>query len=35
MIIDSLKREHYRFVTIPELIALTKRVMHTPAPGAE
>jgi peptidoglycan-N-acetylglucosamine deacetylase len=35
MIVETLKREGYRFVTIPELIALGKGAKHTPAPGAE
>jgi peptidoglycan-N-acetylglucosamine deacetylase len=35
IIIEQLKREGYRFVTIPELIALGKGAKHTPAPGAE
>ncbi|MEO9170014.1 MAG: polysaccharide deacetylase family protein [Candidatus Baltobacteraceae bacterium] len=34
LIIDRLKRDGYRFVTIPELLAL-KRTMHTPSPGGE
>jgi len=34
LIIDALKAQGYRFVTIPELIAI-KRSMHTPAPGSE
>ncbi len=35
IIIDALKRDGYRFVTIPQLIALGKNATHTPAPGAE
>ncbi len=35
MIVDTLKREGYRFVTIPELISLGKGAKHTPAPGGE
>lgn len=35
MIVDSLKKQGYRFVTIPELITLGKSTKHTPAPGAE
>jgi peptidoglycan/xylan/chitin deacetylase (PgdA/CDA1 family) len=35
IIIDRLKREGYRFVTVPELITLGKSATHTPAPGAE
>lgn len=35
IIIDRLKREGYRFVTVPQLIALGKTATHTPAPGAE
>jgi peptidoglycan/xylan/chitin deacetylase (PgdA/CDA1 family) len=34
MIVDSLKRQGYRFVTIPQLLA-SGRAMHTPAPGTE
>lgn len=34
IIIDELKRQGYRFVTIPELLAL-KGAMHTPSPGGE
>lgn len=34
IIIDDLKRQGYRFVTIPELLAL-KHAMHTPSPGGE
>jgi peptidoglycan/xylan/chitin deacetylase (PgdA/CDA1 family) len=33
IIVQSLKARGYRFVTVPELMAL--RAMHTPAPGAE
>jgi len=32
-IVQTLKARGYRFVTIPELMAL--RAMHTPAPGVE
>lgn len=35
LIVDNLKRQGYRFVTIPELIALGKGAKHTPAPGGE
>jgi peptidoglycan-N-acetylglucosamine deacetylase len=35
IIVDVLKSRGYRFVTIPELIALGKAVKHTPAPGTE
>ncbi len=35
IIVDALKRQGYRFVTIPQLIALGKNARHTPAPGAE
>jgi peptidoglycan/xylan/chitin deacetylase (PgdA/CDA1 family) len=35
MIVETLKREGYRFVTIPELIAAGKSAKHTPAPGSE
>jgi peptidoglycan/xylan/chitin deacetylase (PgdA/CDA1 family) len=35
MIVETLKRDGYRFVTIPELIALGKGAKHTPAPGGE
>jgi peptidoglycan/xylan/chitin deacetylase (PgdA/CDA1 family) len=35
LIIDKLKAQGYRFVTIPELIALRKSAKHTPAPGSE
>jgi peptidoglycan/xylan/chitin deacetylase (PgdA/CDA1 family) len=35
IIVDQLKREGYRFVTIPELISLGKGAKHTPAPGGE
>ncbi|MDP9025796.1 MAG: polysaccharide deacetylase family protein [Candidatus Eremiobacteraeota bacterium] len=34
LIIEQLKHAGYRFVTIPELLAL-KRAMHTPSPGGE
>ncbi len=34
LIVRELKREGYRFVTIPELLAL-KGTMHTPSPGSE
>lgn len=34
LIVEELKREGYRFVTIPELLAL-KGSMHTPSPGGE
>ena len=35
LIVDALKKEGYRFVTIPQLIALGKDAKHTPAPGGE
>ncbi len=35
LIVDALKKQGYRFVTIPELITLGKDVKHTPAPGGE
>lgn len=35
LIIDNLKSQGYRFVTIPELIGLGKGAKHTPAPGGE
>lgn len=35
LIVDNLKAQGYRFVTIPELIALRKSAKHTPAPGSE
>ena len=35
LIVDNLKSQGYRFVTIPELIALRKSAKHTPAPGGE
>lgn len=35
LIIDALKKQGYRFVTIPELITLGKDAKHTPAPGGE
>ncbi|HEV7179805.1 MAG TPA: polysaccharide deacetylase family protein [Candidatus Baltobacteraceae bacterium] len=34
LIVEALKAQGYRFVTIPELLAL-KGTMHTPAPGGE
>lgn len=34
IIIDALKQQGYRFVTVPELIAI-KGTMHTPARGSE
>lgn len=34
LIVEGLRRQGYRFVTIPELLAL-KRAMHTPSPGGE
>jgi peptidoglycan/xylan/chitin deacetylase (PgdA/CDA1 family) len=34
-IVETLKRRGYRFVTIPQLIALGKAAKHTPAPGSE
>ena len=34
LIIEELKKQGYRFVTIPELLAL-KGSMHTPSPGSE
>jgi len=33
IIVETLKADGYRFVTVPQLMAL--RAMHTPAPGAE
>jgi len=33
IIVETLKRAGYRFVTVPQLMAL--RAMHTPAPGGE
>jgi peptidoglycan/xylan/chitin deacetylase (PgdA/CDA1 family) len=35
IIVEKLKSEGFRFVTIPELISLGKHAKHTPAPGAE
>lgn len=35
LIVESLKKQGYRFVTIPELISLRKAATHTPAPGSE
>lgn len=35
LIVDNLKTQGYRFVTIPQLIALRKSATHTPAPGSE
>jgi peptidoglycan/xylan/chitin deacetylase (PgdA/CDA1 family) len=35
LIVDSLKAQGYRFVTIPQLVALRKSATHTPAPGGE
>ncbi len=35
LIIESLKQQGYRFVTIPELLALKGSAMHTPYPGGE
>lgn len=35
IIVERLKRQGYRFVTVPQLIALGKDLKHTPAPGAE
>ena len=35
LIVENLKRQGYRFVTIPQLITLGKGAKHTPAPGAE
>lgn len=35
LIVDNLKAQGYRFVTIPELIALRKGARRTPAPGSE
>jgi peptidoglycan-N-acetylglucosamine deacetylase len=34
LIIEALKKRGYRFVTVPELIAI-KGAMHTPSPGTE
>jgi hypothetical protein len=35
LIVDHLKAQGYRFVTIPQLISLRKSATHTPAPGSE
>jgi peptidoglycan/xylan/chitin deacetylase (PgdA/CDA1 family) len=35
LIVESLKAQHYRFVTIPDLIKLGKSAKHTAAPGGE
>lgn len=35
LIVDNLKAQGYRFVTVPQLIALRKAAKHTPAPGSE
>jgi len=35
LIVSDLKAQGYRFVTIPELVALRKSAKHTPAPGGE
>src|SRR5579872_1560098 len=35
LIVESLKARGYRFVTVPELIALRKAAMHTPVPESE
>jgi peptidoglycan/xylan/chitin deacetylase (PgdA/CDA1 family) len=35
LIVQELKARGFRFVTIPQLIALGKNAKHTPAPGAE
>lgn len=35
LIVENLKSQGYRFVTIPELITLGKSAKHTPAPGSE
>lgn len=35
LIVEALKHRGYRFVTIPELIALGKGATHTSAPGGE
>lgn len=35
IIVSTLKREGYRFVTVPELIKLGKGAKRTPAPGVE
>jgi len=35
LIVQNLKAQGYRFVTVPELITLGKSAKHIPAPGAE
>jgi peptidoglycan/xylan/chitin deacetylase (PgdA/CDA1 family) len=35
LIIERLRREGYRFVTVPELLALKGNATRTPAPGSE
>lgn len=35
LIVESLKRRGFRFVTIPQLMTLGKATKHTPAPGNE
>ncbi|HTV94308.1 MAG TPA: polysaccharide deacetylase family protein [Verrucomicrobiae bacterium] len=35
LIIERLRREGYRFVTVPELLTLRGSAMRTPAPGSE
>ncbi len=35
LIVDNLKSQGFRFVTIPQLMALRKNATHTPAPGSE
>lgn len=35
IIVEDLKAQGYRFVTVPQLIALRKSATHTPAPGSE
>lgn len=35
LIVDSLKRQGYRFVTVPQMMSLRASVTRTPAPGAE
>ncbi len=35
LIVENLKSQGYRFVTIPQLISLGKGAKHTPAPGSE
>jgi peptidoglycan/xylan/chitin deacetylase (PgdA/CDA1 family) len=35
LIVDNLKSKGFRFVTIPQLMALRKSATHTPAPGSE